>query len=55
MSQLDVIMHLEDMLRMALDIIHEQAELLHQHDIETEDGKLEAAEQEFLKRIEGWC
>ena len=52
MSHLQVIARLEDMLRMALDIVNEQAQLLEQHGIETADGKLEAAEQQFREDME---
>lgn len=55
MSNLEVIGHLEDMLRMALDIINEQASLLEQHGIHTESCKLEAEEQRFREMLEGWC
>lgn len=55
MSHLQVIARLEDMLRMALDIINRQAELLAQHGIETEDGQLEAAERKLREDMEGWC
>ena len=43
MSTLRVIERLEQMLHMALEIIDEQAALLNQHGIETDDGKLEEA------------
>ena len=55
MSYLRVIERLEDMLRMALEIIDNQASLLAQHGIETEDGQLEAAEQKFREDMEKWC
>ncbi len=55
MSYLRVIERLEDMLRMALEIIDEQSALLNQHGIITEDGKLEAAEQRFREDMEKWC
>lgn len=54
MSYLRVIERLEDMLRMALEIIDEQTKLLHQHGIETETGRLEAAEQRFREDMEKW-
>lgn len=55
MTYLRVIERLEDMLRMALEIIDEQSALLNQHGIETEGGKLEAAEQQFREDMERWC
>lgn len=55
MSYLRVIERLEDMLRMALEIINEQAALLAQHGIETESHKLEDAEQKFREDMETWC
>ena len=55
MTYLRVIERLEDMLRMALEIIDEQSALLAQHGIETESGKLEAAEQKFREDMEKWC
>lgn len=55
MSYLRVIERLEDMLHMALEIIDEQSALLSQHGIETEDGKLEAAEIQFREDMEKWC
>ena len=55
MSHLQVIARLEDMLRMALDIVNQQAQLLEQHGIETESGQLEAAEKQLRKDMEGWC
>lgn len=55
MTYLRVIERLEDMLRSALEIIDEQAALLQQHDIETEDGRLEEAEQKFREDMEKWC
>lgn len=55
MSHLEIIARFEDMLRMALDIINRQAELLAQHGIETEDGQLEAAERKLREDMEGWC
>ena len=55
MSHLQVIAHLEDMLRQALEIINRQAELLELHGIETDDGQLEKAEIKFRKDVEGWC
>ena len=55
MSNLRVIERLEDMLHMALEIIDEQTKLLQQHGIETESGKLEAAEQQFREDMEQWC
>lgn len=54
MSYLRVIERLEDMLRMALEIIDEQSKLLAQHEIETDGGKLEAAEQQFREDMEKW-
>lgn len=54
MSYLRVIERLEDMLRMALEIIDEQTKLLHQHGIETETGRLEDAEQQFREDMEKW-
>lgn len=54
MSHLRVIERLEDMLRMALEIIDEQSKLLALHGIETEGGKLEAAEQQFRENMEKW-
>ena len=50
-----VIARLEEMLRMALDIVNQQAQLLEQHGIETETGQLEAAEKQLRKDMEGWC
>ena len=55
MNYLRVIERLEDMLRTALEIIDNQASLLVQHGIITEDGQLEAAEQEFREDLEKWC
>lgn len=55
MSHLQVIARLEDMLRMALDIVNAQAQLLEQHGIETDSGELEAAEQKLREDMEGWC
>jgi len=55
MSYLRVIERLEDMLRMALEIIDEQAALLNQHGIETDTGDLERAEQKFREDMEKWC
>jgi len=55
MSYLRVIERLENMLRMALEIIDEQSKLLHQHGIETDSGKLEAEEQRFREDMEKWC
>ena len=46
---------LEDMLHTALEIIDQQAALLAMHGIETEDGKLEKAEQQFRSDMEKWC
>ena len=54
MSYLRVIERLEDMLRMALEIIDSQSKLLAQHGIETEGRKLEAAEQQFRDDMEKW-
>lgn len=55
MTYLRVIERLENMLRMALEIIDEQSALLAQHGIETESGKLEAEEQKFREDMERWC
>lgn len=55
MSYLRVIERLENMLRMALEIIDEQAVLLAQHGIETEGNKLEDAERQFRADMENWC
>lgn len=55
MSNLRVIERLEDMLRMALEIIDDQSKLLAQHGIETDGGKLEASEQQFREDMERWC
>lgn len=55
MSNLQVIERLEAMLHMALDIINEQAQLLEQHGIATDSGKLEEAEQKLRDDIENWC
>ena len=55
MSYLRVIERLENMLRMALEIINEQSALLAQHGIETEAGKLEASKQQFRADMEKWC
>ncbi len=55
MTYLRVIERLEDMLRMALEIIDEQAALLSQHGIETKSGKLEEAERKFREDMEKWC
>ncbi len=55
MSHLRVIERLEDMLRMALEIINEQAKLLEQHGIETSGHQLEDAEQQFREDMEKWC
>lgn len=55
MTYLRVIERLEDMLRSALEIIDEQTALLQQHGIETEDGRLEEAEQKFREDMEKWC
>lgn len=54
-SHLEIIARFEQMLRMALDIINRQAELLAMHGIETEDGQLEAAERKLREDMEGWC
>ena len=54
MSHLEIIERLEEMLRMALDIINRQAELLTQHGIETADGQLEAAEKKLREDMEEW-
>lgn len=51
MIYLRVIERLEDMLRTALEIIDEQSALLAQHGIDTEGGKLEAAEQRFREDL----
>ena len=55
MSNLRVIERLEDMLRMALEIIDEQAALLNQHGIVTDGGKLEEEERQFREDMEKWC
>lgn len=55
MSYLRVIERLEDMLRLALEIIDEQSALLAQHGIVTDSGKLEAEEQRFREDMEKWC
>jgi hypothetical protein len=55
MSHLQVIAHLEDMLRTALEIINRQAELLELHGIETADGQLEAMEEKLKNDAKGWC
>ena len=55
MTNLRVIERLEQMLHMALEIIDEQAALLNQHGIETDDGKLEEAERQFRSDMEKWC
>lgn len=55
MSHLQVIARLEDMLRTALEIVNRQAELLALNGIETDDGQLERAEEQFRKDVEGWC
>lgn len=55
MSYLRVIERLENMLHTALEIIDEQAAPVHQHGIETENGKLEAEEQRFREDMEKWC
>ena len=55
MSHLQIIGRLEEMLRMSLEIINRQAELLAQHGIETDSGELEAAEQKLREDMEGWC
>lgn len=55
MSTLRVIERLEQMLHMALEIIDEQAALLNQHGIETDDGKLEEAERQFRSDMKKWC
>lgn len=54
MSYLRVIERLENMLRMALEIIDEQSTLLAQHGIETESGRLETEEQRFREDMERW-
>ena len=54
-SHLQIIGRLEEMLRMSLEIINRQAELLAQHGIETDSGELEAAEQKLREDMEGWC
>ena len=54
MSYLRVIERLENMLRMALEIIDEQSTLLAQHGIDTDGGKLESAEQQFRADMEQW-
>lgn len=55
MSYLQVIERLEEMLRMALEIIDEQCKLLKQHGIETDGRKLENAEQKFREDMKKWC
>lgn len=55
MSHLRVIERLEDMLRLALEIINEQSLLLAEHGIETEDHALEEAERRFRDDMERWC
>ena len=54
MSYLRVIERLENMLHEALEIIDEQSTLLAQHAIETDGGRLEAAEQQFREDMERW-
>ena len=55
MDNLRVIERLEDMLRMALEIIDEQAALLSQHGIVTDSGRLEDKEKQFQDDMEKWC
>ena len=55
MSTLEVLVHLEDMLHMALTIINKQSQLLVQHGIETENGELEVSEKRFRADMEKWC
>ena len=54
MSHLQVIARLEEMLRMALDIIEVQARLLAMHGIETKDGSLEAAREQLRDDAKEW-
>lgn len=54
MSHLQVIAHLEDMLREALVIIDAQANLLALHGIETADEGLESAERLFREDMKKW-
>lgn len=54
MSYLQIIQRLEEMLRMALEIIDKQTVILHQHGIETDDRKLETARQKFQNDMEEW-
>ena len=55
MSYLQTIQRLEEMLQLALEIIDEQSSILHQHDIETESGRLEAAEKRFREDMNKYC
>ena len=55
MSHLRVIERLEDMLRLALEIIDEQAALLNQHGIVTDGDDLEDRERKFREEMGKWC
>lgn len=52
MSNLEIIQRLCEMLDTAQRIIREQAELMAQHGIKTEDGGLEAERKKLLEDIE---
>ena len=55
MIDMRIVGRLEDMLRIALEIIDKQSALLAMHGIETEDGKLEREERQFREDMEKWC
>lgn len=52
MSHLEIIGHLCSMLDTAQKIIREQADLLAQHGIETDNGELERTRAQLLKDVE---
>lgn len=52
MSNLEIIQRLCQLLEIASGVIREQAELLAQHGIETDDGGLEAEREKLLEDIE---
>lgn len=52
MSNLKMIQNLCELLDMAANIIREQAEIMAQHDIRTDDGGLEQRRDELLEMIE---
>lgn len=52
MRHLQVIERLEEMLRIALEIVREQESILNQHGIETDSGRLEEKRRSFYDNIE---